>query len=138
MCKAKEYSEKFLELYKQVEKDFKELSEEQKKYDLMEEDVLHMIENSNFNVVNGYYYAKRLQEIRRARREIKNEVEAMCMLKDNLRKVNFYQVNNKIINKEKQLQYVTDNKVYNSRIFANNNIKEITITQERVCDNVKS
>lgn len=131
MCKAKEYSEKFLELYKQVEKDFKELSEEQRKYDLMEEDILHLIENNNFNVVNGYYYAKRLQEIRRARREIKNEVEAMMTLRDNLKQANFYKINNRIINKEKQLQYLTDNKVYNLKIFSNDNIKEITITQER-------
>lgn len=81
--------------------------------------------------MNGYYYAKGLQEIRKARREIKNELEAITMLKDNLKKVNFYQVNNKIINKEKQLQYAVDNKVYNLRIFNNGNIKEITITQER-------
>lgn len=138
MCKAKEYSEKFLELYKQVEKDFKELSKELSKYDLMEEDILHLIENNNFNVVNGYYYAKRLQEIRKVRREIKNELEAITMLKDNLKKVNFYQINNKITSKEKQLEYITDNKVYNLRIFSNDNIKEIIIKQERVCDNVKS
>ena len=40
-----------------------------------EQDVDHIIENLNFNASQGYALAKKIQEIRRERREIKDRIE---------------------------------------------------------------
>ena len=43
--------------------------------DLELSEILHELENVRFNVVEGYYYAKRIQELRVKRRLIKSEFE---------------------------------------------------------------
>lgn len=40
-------------------------------------DLLHEIENSNFNAYEGYVKAKELQEVRMYRRELKNELDIL-------------------------------------------------------------
>ena len=52
-----------------------ELSNELRRVDLMEQDVLHIIELLNFNASNGYKFAKMLQTIRRSRRKIKDRMD---------------------------------------------------------------
>lgn len=95
MCKAIEYSNKVLKVYDEISKDFSILCDEQSKTDLMIQDILHTIENTNFNASEGYKYAKQLKDIRNGRRDIKNEHETLTILvqelkpvADKLRKIN--------------------------------------------------
>lgn len=48
--------------------------------DTLEQTILHELEFSNFNVVQGYTYAKKLKEVREKRRIIKNEYESVQAL----------------------------------------------------------
>ncbi|MCR4362083.1 hypothetical protein NUG13_12160 [Bacillus subtilis] len=52
-----------------------ELDKELQRMDVMIQDILHIIEFMSFNAVEGYKFAKMLQEIRKARRKIKNRME---------------------------------------------------------------
>lgn len=71
------------ELEMDLEKEtHEELSEELTRVDLMEQDVLHIIELMNFNAVEGFKFAKMLQEIRKARRKIKDRFEERRELKE--------------------------------------------------------
>jgi hypothetical protein len=80
MCKAKKLSNKMLDICNEIEIEAENLSKELSKYDLMEQDVLHMIESENFNAAEGYCLAKKLQDIRINRRNIKNEVQPIQTL----------------------------------------------------------
>lgn len=51
-------------------------------YDRREQDLLHEVEDSKYNVCEGYKYYKRLQDLRKERRKVKNEmkkIENLCM-----------------------------------------------------------
>lgn len=52
-------------------------------YDRREQDLLHEVEDSKYNVCEGYKYYKRLQNLRKERRKVKNEmkkIENLCMM----------------------------------------------------------
>jgi hypothetical protein len=80
-------------------------------------DLLHEIENSNFNAYEGYKKAKELQEIRMYRRELKNEIEIIeplhkwCNEHKNI-EVSLYKV-------KSSMEKIKDNKenwIYTSRV----------------------
>jgi hypothetical protein len=80
-------------------------------------DLLHEIENSNFNAYEGYKKAKELQEIRMYRRELKNEIEILeplykwCNEHKNI-EVSLYKV-------KSSMEKIKDNKenwIYTSRV----------------------
>lgn len=51
--------------------------------DRREQDLLHEVEDSKYNVCDGYKYYKRMQDLRRERRRVKNEmkkIENLCMV----------------------------------------------------------
>ncbi|UUV46051.1 hypothetical protein [Bacillus phage vB_BanS-Thrax1] len=58
-----------------------ELNHELQRVDNMRQDVLHMIELYNFNASEGYKFAKMLQVISKARRRIKDRMEARIEMK---------------------------------------------------------
>lgn len=58
-------------------KRFEENEEGLKRCDQETQDLLHVIEFSNFSASEGYRLARELQEVRRLRREIKNEQEVL-------------------------------------------------------------
>lgn len=43
-------------------------------YDRREQDLLHEVEGSKYNVCEGYKYYKRMQDLRKERRKVKNEM----------------------------------------------------------------
>lgn len=60
-----------------------ELSQEQlKKVDSEIQDIVHIIELTNFNASEGYKWAKELQRLRRIRRGLKNELETLEKIKE--------------------------------------------------------
>lgn len=81
MCKAKNTIDQILQLCEEAEQFYKEQTKALNKLNQMQQDVLHMIENDNFNAAEGYCYAKRLKDIREERRLIKHEVETMLAIK---------------------------------------------------------
>lgn len=52
--------------------------------DIQLQDVLHELENVKFNVVEGYYYSKRIQDLRLERRSIKTDFEQIQRIKEYL------------------------------------------------------
>lgn len=49
--------------------------------DRQTQDILHEIEFGNFNAVEGYHLAKKIQQVRQSRREAKNQREAIAYFK---------------------------------------------------------
>lgn len=60
-----------------LRKRFTELNELKSKYDLSEQDILHYIEFEKYDAVSGSKLLKKLKEVRRERRAIKNEYEEL-------------------------------------------------------------
>lgn len=130
MCKAKDYSEQLLTIFNNINEDFKTLSNELSQADLSQQDILHMIENENFNASRGYELAKMIHDTRNKRREIKNELEPLNNLKTNFINRNLQPLNNTIktvMNKDNLLTQLTENKVYKPRVIGR--VETINIIQ---------
>lgn len=120
MCKAKHYSEDLLTIYNNVISEFNKLVNELSQADLYEQDVLHMIENRNFNASEGYKLSKMLHDNRKKRREIKNELEPLKMLKGSFIDTSIKALNNAhqaVVRKDNILTNLTENKVYAQRVI---------------------
>jgi len=87
VCKAKEYIGQISTIYDNMQKEYKNLSTENSKTDLMMQDILHKIEFENFNACEGYKLAKQIKDVRAERRQYKNELEAMQSLMDSIKPV---------------------------------------------------
>lgn len=81
MCKTIEFIDQILQLCDDADKYFKENRAKLKTLEAMQQDVLHLIENDNFNACEGYLYAKKLQDIRKERRLVKNKIETILSFK---------------------------------------------------------
>ncbi|UUV46565.1 hypothetical protein [Bacillus phage vB_BanS-Thrax3] len=73
-------------MYAEIEMDLEretdlELENELKRADAMRQDILHMIELYNFNASEGYKFSKMLQIVSKARRRIKDRMEARAEMK---------------------------------------------------------
>lgn len=81
MCKALSYSEQLSNVINSARDDFDSLNNRLSLLDKMQQDILHKIENTNsIDLYEGWKLTKSLQEIRRERRKIKNELETMVIL----------------------------------------------------------
>jgi hypothetical protein len=67
--------EQFARLLDTIETDLGELISAQSSIDLEQQDILHEIELTKFNAVEGFLLASKLKEIRHRRREITNDLE---------------------------------------------------------------
>lgn len=83
MCLAKEYTEQLLDIHNKINAEIRRLCAEVNQADQYDLDMLHMIENTNFNASEGYLLAKQIKDNRVFRRQIKNELETMKQLKNN-------------------------------------------------------
>jgi len=92
MCLAKDYTDQLLSIYNSIESDFDILSKKLSNIDIEAQKILHQLENINFNAYQGYLFCKQLQEIRKERRKIKNELAPLINLK-----TNFLQKNNELL-----------------------------------------
>ncbi|WP_207745431.1 hypothetical protein [Clostridium sp. 1001283B150210_160208_E6] len=81
MCKALSYSEQLSNVINSARDDFDSLNNRLSLLDKMQQDILHKIENTNsIDLYEGWKLTKSLQEIRRERRKIKDELETMVIL----------------------------------------------------------
>lgn len=119
MCKAVNLIEIIVSSIKEVDIEFDRLIKEQSRLDLTQEDLLHLIENDNFNAAEGYFYAKRLKDVRMERRDVKNELEPLASLRDSLhnQKLEFGKIETRVKNIDVKLKRLKDNKVYSPRIL---------------------
>lgn len=121
MCKAQAIADSIIsnvkranDLYSKTKKDLSKLEAE-----IM--DIEHFIEMGDFNVIQGYYYAKSIQKLRNKRRELKNQRETLEILVNALNKtvnIGFIKsISSKIQSESDQLEYSKQNKLYNPRIL---------------------
>lgn len=82
MCKAKEYTERLIGIFNEIEQEYKNTYKELSRMDRAEQKIVHKIENINFDAATGYKFAKSIQDIRRKRRDVKNEISPLQSLKD--------------------------------------------------------
>lgn len=128
MCKAKDYSEKLLEIYNSINIDTKHYNEELSQADLYEQDILHIIEMGGFNAAEGYYLSKRICDNRKIRRQIKNELEPLQQLKRDFIDQNMTLLNNtyqSVSKKGDTLNHRTENKIYSPRVLGTTDIKMV-------------
>lgn len=126
MCQAYKYVMDLKQIFNDVSAEYDRLYLEIGKCELEQQDLLHKIENSNFNAAQGYKIAKELKEVREKRRGYKNDFVIIEEVRNNfvkrydqqLSKVleSVTQINNK-------LDHLTENKVYVNRIDDNGDIK---------------
>lgn len=110
MCKALEISSNILKYLSETETILKTLKLELKKCDLMRQDILHIIETSNFSAFEGYRLCKVLKDISTQRRKIKNELsilDSFCTQTLNVKET-LNNIHQKILileNKKQNLKY---------------------------------
>lgn len=80
MCKAVDLTKELYKIYDEAKSSYEQTWKDIQKYDLMQEDILHLIEFNKFNACEGYMLSKRLQELRVLRRNAKNERQALQSL----------------------------------------------------------
>lgn len=120
MEKQMNYVEKMqvaLDALQEVFDDVKDLKNQSKINEEKTQDILHMIENVNFNACQGFSFSKRLQELRQERREIKNKVEQSHQMQKilNAFKDNVKRHLEHSIKQADKLQDEQDQRVYNLR-----------------------
>lgn len=133
MCLAKDYSEKLLEIYNSINTEVRRLCAEVNTADLYDMDMLHIIENTNFNACDGFKLAKSIKENRTFRRQIKNELETMKQLKNNFIDKNMELLNitsEEIDMRNNILNSRVDHKIYVPRVIKVNPQEPKTIGKE--------
>lgn len=80
MCLAERYIEHIQRLEREASNAFRHLRSALSEVDTEVSLIYHEIEFGKFNVVQGYHLAKRLKEVLKRRRAIKNEIATAQML----------------------------------------------------------
>lgn len=91
-----ELLKQMLNFFQNINKRMSELSVQQSKWDSIQDDFLHYIENHNMNAVKSCKIIKQLKYVRNERRKVKNEIDVIRSLKATF--VDKY--NNKFIEKD--------------------------------------
>ena len=71
-----------LVFFQDIDKRQKELSEQQSVWDIKQDEILHYVENHNLDAVKSCKAIKLLKQVRKERREVKNEIDVIHSLKD--------------------------------------------------------
>ena len=87
------YMHKF---FTSIDKEINDIYQELSNVDLEEQDILHYIENNNLNAGGYAKVGKILKDVRIRRRDIKNDLDKLNSVRDNLTK----KYNNKFIEKD--------------------------------------
>ena len=77
------YMHKF---FTSIDKEINDIYQELSNVDLEEQDILHYIENNNLNAGGYAKVGKLLKDVRIRRREIKNDLDKLNSVRDNLTK----------------------------------------------------
>ena len=70
-----------LVFFQDTDKRLKELNQEQSKWDIKQDEILHYIENHKLDAVKGCRVLKILKQVRTERRIVKNEIDIIQSLK---------------------------------------------------------
>lgn len=70
-----------LVFFQDTDKRLKELNQEQSKWDIKQDEILHYIENHKLDAVKGCRVLKILKQVRTERRIVKNEIDVIQSLK---------------------------------------------------------
>ena len=122
------YMHKF---FTSIDKEINDIYQELSNVDLEEQDILHYIENNNLNAGGYAKVGKLLKDVRIRRREIKNDLDKLNSVRDNLTK----KYNNKFIEKDiigaiKGIEAVKNKKgKYNNRT---NILEELEAKDEQI------
>lgn len=119
MCKAIEYTRQLLDIYDSIVTEYESLKQQHSEIEALQQDLLHEIENTNFNACEGYMLAKRIKDVRATRREIKNEVLTMGSLVNGFVNSNMEALKTttkRIESKDLVLNRLKENGTYNSRV----------------------
>ena len=84
------------EFFTSIDKEINNITEELSNVDLEQQDILHYIENNNLNAGGYAKVGKLLKNIRLRRRDIKNDLDILNAVRDNLTR----KYNNKFIEKD--------------------------------------
>ena len=127
MCKALKYAENLINIFQEIENDIINLNQQYKETDLKQQDLLHMIEGDNFNASEGYCLAKTIKDTRINRRNYKNEIKTLIMLKTVVDKhINDFKcITGNIKREDVQLHKCSENKMYTSRVNPENNFEKL-------------
>jgi hypothetical protein len=120
MCLAKDYSEDLLIIFDNIIAEFNRLSYELSQADLREQKILHTIEKGKFNASEGYKLSKQIHDNRKRRREIKNELEPLGILKCNFidtHKNILTKTYNSVTRKDNVLTHLTENQIYIPKVL---------------------
>lgn len=97
------------------------INDEVSRLDREQQDVLHSIEFSRFNVCDGYKLSKRIQDIRVARREYKNLQEEVQKVQSVLGQHKAFKgALGKSINNIDKVNNIQDKRVYTARVIDQN------------------
>jgi len=126
MCRAKRYTEQLLKIYDEINNDVEYFKHQIDELQLLEQDLLHIIENGNFNVVEGYKLSKKIKNARIERRDYKIELETMINLKKTFCDRNIEYLKNKYDDIKRQdalLLSLKENKIYKPRVLESTELK---------------
>ena len=85
MCKANEYINKVKSVIDDNTSEKEVLTRELSRLDLLQNDILHKIELTNFNAAEGYAFAQALKLTREKRRRVKNELEILTAVSNSVK-----------------------------------------------------
>lgn len=71
-----------LVFFQDIDKRQKELSEQQSVWDIKQDEILNYVENHNLDAVKSCKIIKLLKQVRKERRQVKNEIDIIRSLKD--------------------------------------------------------
>ena len=108
------YMHKF---FTSIDQEINDISQELSNVDLEQQDILHYIENNNLNASGYAKVGKLLKEIRLKRRNIKNDLDKLNAIRDNLtRKYHTHFIEKDIIGAIKGIEAIENrNGKYNNR-----------------------
>ena len=115
----------------QYEEQGEELSSKLSELDIKTQDILHYIENENFNASQGCILAKKIKELRIERRIIKNKLQLLNLFRTNSNKLveknNRKMLISELANSNKKL----DNSKYHYEFFSKNKIDNLLNKNEQ-------
>ena len=126
MCKAKHYSEQLLKTYEKIDEDIRLLYLQLSRLDGLQQDILHIIENGNFNASEGYLLARMIKNARIERRDVKIELDTLNNLKRNfcdksINRLKF--TSNSIKDQDNTLLKLREERVYNPKVLDTTDLK---------------
>lgn len=78
---VEELLKQMLNFFQNIDKRLSQLNNEQSKWDIMQDELLHYIENHNLDAIKSCKITKELKYIRKERRQVKNEIAVIDSLK---------------------------------------------------------